>query len=107
MQWHPPSGEIATAVARMLVVYFRRPGGQLQYSSLLDLDPESDRIRRALSFAREWIATRRRSSRRMPAAACGTACLALCQSRGNFGLSAWQFEQLTVIIHADLCTCHA
>jgi transcriptional regulator GlxA family with amidase domain len=47
--------EISRAVARMLVVYYRRPGGQLQYSSLLDLDPESDRIRRALSFAREHL----------------------------------------------------
>ena len=30
--------EIARAVARMLVVYYRRPGGQCQYSSLLELD---------------------------------------------------------------------
>lgn len=47
--------EISRAVARMLVVYYRRPGGQLQYSSLLDLDPGSDRIRQALSFAREHL----------------------------------------------------
>jgi transcriptional regulator GlxA family with amidase domain len=47
--------EISRAVARMLVVYYRRPGGQLQHSSLLDLDPGSDRIRRALSFAREHL----------------------------------------------------
>jgi transcriptional regulator GlxA family with amidase domain len=39
--------ELAQTVARMMVVYYRRPGGQLQYSSLLDLDPGSDRIRRA------------------------------------------------------------
>ncbi|KLK89649.1 AraC family transcriptional regulator [Microvirga vignae] len=45
--------EIAQAVARMLVVYYRRPGGQYQFSSLLELDPGSDKIRRALSFARE------------------------------------------------------
>lgn len=44
---------IAQAVARMLVVYYRRPGGQYQFSSLLDFDPGSDRIRAALSFARE------------------------------------------------------
>lgn len=50
--------EIARAVARMLVVYYRRPGGQYQYSSLLDLDPESDRIREALSFAREHLSDR-------------------------------------------------
>jgi transcriptional regulator GlxA family with amidase domain len=47
--------EVSRAVARMLVVYYRRPGGQLQYSSLLELDPESDRIRHALSFAREHL----------------------------------------------------
>ena len=47
--------DLSRAVARMLVVYYRRPGGQLQYSSLLDLDPDSDRIRRALSFAREHL----------------------------------------------------
>jgi transcriptional regulator GlxA family with amidase domain len=41
----------------MMVVYYRRPGGQLQYSSLLDLDPGSDRIRRVLSFARENLAS--------------------------------------------------
>ena len=40
--------DISRAVARMLLVYYRRPGGQMQYSSLLDLDPESDRIRRTL-----------------------------------------------------------
>lgn len=47
--------EIARATARNLVVYHRRPGGQSQFSSLLDLDPESDRIRDALSFAREHL----------------------------------------------------
>jgi transcriptional regulator GlxA family with amidase domain len=47
--------DISRAVARMLVVYYRRPGGQYQYSSLLDLDPESDRIRDALAFAREHL----------------------------------------------------
>jgi transcriptional regulator GlxA family with amidase domain len=47
--------ELSRAVARMLVVYYQRPGGQLQYSSLLDLDPGSDRIRSALVFAREHL----------------------------------------------------
>jgi transcriptional regulator GlxA family with amidase domain len=47
--------DISRAVARMLVMYYRRPGGQLQYSSLLDLDPGSDRIRNVLSFAREHL----------------------------------------------------
>jgi transcriptional regulator GlxA family with amidase domain len=47
--------DISRAVARMLVVYYRRPGGQLQYSSLLELEPTSDRIRRVLKFAREHL----------------------------------------------------
>ena len=47
--------DISRAVARMLVVYFRRPGGQFQYSSLLELDPTSDRISRVLGFAREHL----------------------------------------------------
>jgi transcriptional regulator GlxA family with amidase domain len=47
--------ERSRAVARMLVVYYRRPGGQMQHSSLLELDPESDRIRSALLFAREHL----------------------------------------------------
>jgi transcriptional regulator GlxA family with amidase domain len=45
--------EIAQATARMLVVYYRRPGGQYQFSSLLDFDPGSDRIRKTLTYARE------------------------------------------------------
>lgn len=47
--------EVVRAAARLLVVYYRRPGGQFQYSSLLDLDPRSDRIRDVLSFAREHL----------------------------------------------------
>ena len=47
---------VARKVARMMVVYYRRPGGQMQYSSLLDLDPGSDQIRKVLSFAREHLA---------------------------------------------------
>jgi transcriptional regulator GlxA family with amidase domain len=42
-------------VARQLVVYHRRPGGQSQYSLLLELNPSSDRIRSALSYAREHL----------------------------------------------------
>ena len=47
--------EAALEVARMLVVYYRRSGGQYQFSSLLDLDTGSDRIRNALHFAREHL----------------------------------------------------
>jgi transcriptional regulator GlxA family with amidase domain len=47
--------ETSRAVARMLVVYYRRSGEQDQYSSLLDLDSDSNRIRNALLFAREHL----------------------------------------------------
>jgi len=45
--------EIAKSVARKLVVYHRRGGGQSQFSTLLELTPKSDRIRTALTYARE------------------------------------------------------
>lgn len=47
--------EVAREVARDMVVYHRRAGGQAQFSTLLDLEPPSDRIRRALVFAREHL----------------------------------------------------
>lgn len=47
--------EVAANVARQLVMYHRRPGGQSQYSLLLALNPSSDRIRNALSYAREHL----------------------------------------------------
>ncbi|MFK0164467.1 GlxA family transcriptional regulator [Rhizobium sp. NPDC090279] len=43
--------ELARAVARKLVVYHRRAGGQSQFSTLLELEPKSDRVQRALDFA--------------------------------------------------------
>jgi transcriptional regulator GlxA family with amidase domain len=42
--------EIARAVARKMVVYHRRAGGQSQFSTLLDLEPKSDRIQRVLNY---------------------------------------------------------
>lgn len=45
--------EAARAVARKLVVYHRRAGGQSQFSALLELEPKSDRIQSALAFARQ------------------------------------------------------
>ena len=45
--------ELAKAVARKLVVHYRRSGGQSQFSTLADLEPSSDRVRTALSYARE------------------------------------------------------
>lgn len=45
----------ARAVARKMVVYQRRGGGQSQFSVLLELDPKSDRIQTALAYAREHL----------------------------------------------------
>jgi transcriptional regulator GlxA family with amidase domain len=47
--------EMARGVARDMVVYHRRAGGQAQFSTLLDLAPPSERMRRALAFAREHL----------------------------------------------------
>lgn len=47
--------ELARTVARKLVVYHRRGGGQSQFSALLELDPKSDRIQRALDFAKQHL----------------------------------------------------
>jgi transcriptional regulator GlxA family with amidase domain len=44
--------DISKAVARQLVVYHRRAGGQSQHSTLLDLAPRSDRVQSALAFAK-------------------------------------------------------
>jgi transcriptional regulator GlxA family with amidase domain len=43
--------DVARSVARKLVVYHRRSGGQSQFSTLLDLDAKSDRIQRAIDYA--------------------------------------------------------
>lgn len=48
---------VARKVARQLVVYQRRAGGQMQFSSLLRLDPDSDRMRGVMSFMRENLAS--------------------------------------------------
>ena len=47
--------EIARAVAKKLVVYHRRAGGQSQFSALLELAPKSDRIQSALAYARDHL----------------------------------------------------
>lgn len=46
---------VAREVARELVVYRRRSGGQSQFSPMSQMEPESDRIRIALSFARDRL----------------------------------------------------
>jgi transcriptional regulator GlxA family with amidase domain len=45
--------DVARSVARKLVVYHRRSGGQSQFSTLLELEPKSDRIQSALTYARK------------------------------------------------------
>jgi len=47
--------ELAKSVARKLVIYHRRAGGQSQFSALLELEPKSDRIQTALAYAREHL----------------------------------------------------
>jgi len=44
--------ELAAAVAKKLVVYHRRAGGQSQHSAMLELGAKSDRIQRVLEYAR-------------------------------------------------------
>jgi transcriptional regulator GlxA family with amidase domain len=46
---------IAHEVSQELVVYYRRPGGQSQFATMSEIAPESDRIRVALSYAREHL----------------------------------------------------
>ena len=47
--------ELSKSVARDLVVYHRRPGGQSQFSTVLELEPPAGRVRNALAFAREHL----------------------------------------------------
>ncbi len=47
--------EVSRATAQILVVYHRRPGGQSQFSAMLDMEPESDRIRDVLTYIREHL----------------------------------------------------
>lgn len=50
--------EAARFVARKLVVYHRRSGGQSQFSTLLELEPKSDRMQAVLTFARRNLTSR-------------------------------------------------
>jgi transcriptional regulator GlxA family with amidase domain len=47
--------ELSRNIARKLVVYHRRSGGQSQFSALLELEPKSDRIQQALSYAKRHL----------------------------------------------------
>jgi len=46
---------VSKAIARDLVVYHRRSGGQSQFSTMLDLEPRPGRIRDALAYARAHL----------------------------------------------------
>lgn len=45
--------EVTKEIAKKLVLYHRRAGGQSQFSTLLDLDAKSDRIQAALTYAKQ------------------------------------------------------
>lgn len=45
--------DVARDVARKMVVYHRRTGGQSQFSALLELQPKSDRMQDALAYAKK------------------------------------------------------
>lgn len=47
--------EAAKAVSQELVVYHRRPGGQSQFAAISQMEPRTDRIRKALTFARDHL----------------------------------------------------
>jgi transcriptional regulator GlxA family with amidase domain len=47
--------EVAKGVARDMVVYHRRLGGQSQYSTMLEITPTSGRVREALCYARAHL----------------------------------------------------
>jgi transcriptional regulator GlxA family with amidase domain len=49
--------ETARSVAQRLVIYHRRAGGQSQHSALLELEPKSDRIQNALTYAKRNLHT--------------------------------------------------
>jgi transcriptional regulator GlxA family with amidase domain len=49
--------EVARDVAKKLVVYHRRAGGQSQFSALLELEPRSDRIQSVLVYAKQHLHT--------------------------------------------------
>lgn len=50
--------EAARNVARKLVVYHRRSGGQSQFSTLLELEPKTDRMQAVLTYARRNLTSR-------------------------------------------------
>jgi transcriptional regulator GlxA family with amidase domain len=49
--------DLARSVARIMVIDQRRSGGQPQHSTLLEIQPKSDRIQNALAYARRNLRT--------------------------------------------------
>lgn len=54
---HDLGAEVTRLVSRQLVLYHRRAGGQSQFSVMQDLDPKSDRVQAALTYARQHLKT--------------------------------------------------
>jgi transcriptional regulator GlxA family with amidase domain len=50
--------DVARLVAKKLVVYHRRTGGQSQHSALLEIAPRTDRIQKALAYAKSNLSQR-------------------------------------------------
>ncbi len=46
---------LARTAAQLMVVHQRRPGGQAQFAGLVDLEPNTPRIRKALNYARTHL----------------------------------------------------
>jgi transcriptional regulator GlxA family with amidase domain len=53
---HDLGDQVARHAAQRLVVFHRRPGGQSQFSALLELGATTDRIAQALAYARAHLA---------------------------------------------------
>jgi transcriptional regulator GlxA family with amidase domain len=47
--------ELTRSIAKKLVLYHRRAGGQSQFSALLELEPKSDRIQNVLRHAKQHL----------------------------------------------------
>jgi transcriptional regulator GlxA family with amidase domain len=54
---HDLGPEVTRLVSKQLVVYHRRAGGQSQFSVMQDLDPKTDRVQAALTYARQHLKT--------------------------------------------------
>jgi transcriptional regulator GlxA family with amidase domain len=61
--------DVARQVARSLVLFDRRTGGQSQHSALLDIAARSDRVQKTLAFARQHL-DKPLSNERLAAVAC-------------------------------------